>query len=273
MTINQLLRDVLVHSDWRARTLQDTARRLRLWRATEVAVTTATLATVVSGTFLSAESWGLAQRAIVYVGVFLLVPLILIRNLRQDSLQSTLWAMSSGLALLLAIAVALISIPLLASDAVVPFLPALVALLALATWPMAVYMSRRYPTQARQLGLVWNSWSLKMLAGLAAGLALGFHMLITSRFMPVPPAAPAFPLSTILWVTLALTWLRALAEELFFRGWCYHLQFHNTPVISADATAKIVLLNLLAYTGYAMIVPSGQVLAWLLIYEGRNRAA
>lgn len=265
MTLHQLLLDVMVRPDWRTRTLQATASRLHLWRGAELAVATVTLTAVVAGLLLP-QSWGLAQRAVLYAALFWLAPPIIVSSARRDSLRVSLGVVGVGLPLLLAVVVALVAVPRLLPDAAVPLALALVTLLAVAAWPLAFRMSRRYPMAARQMGLTWDGWLPKILAGAAAGLAIGLHLLITGQPLLGLSSLPELPTGPLLFTLLAVSGLVALGQELFFRGWCYDLLFHDSPAEQAGATAKIVILNLLAYAGYITLMPSAGALIWFLIY-------
>ena len=105
---------------------------------------------------------------------------------------------------------------------------------------------RRAPPAARALGFVPGDWVYYALAGAAAGVALGFHMLLITRFLPSAPAVHRPSPAEILWLACFVLGLRATGEELLFRGLGYHLLVGSARPIPA-IVAQIAGLNLLLY--------------------------
>ena len=67
-------------------------------------------------------------------------------------------------------------------------------LIPAATWSLLLYERRQAPPTARALGFVPGDWFYYALAGGAAGVALGFHMLLITHLPAVRPrGAPAIP--------------------------------------------------------------------------------
>lgn len=105
-----------------------------------------------------------------------------------------------------------------------------------------------------------------LLIGTAAGLAIGFHLLITSKALLAAETQPALTAATLVWLVCVRVGLTTLGEELFFRGWCYHLLVQQTHDSIWSAAAKITLLNVLVYAVYATSAPSVAAMIWLLAY-------
>ena len=119
----------------------------------------------------------------------------------------------------------------------------LVLLVPAATWALLLYRGRRAPAGFRGLGFVTGGWFYYGLAGAAAGAALGFHLLLITRFLPLPsPAFPASP-AAVLWSVCYVVGLRATGEELLFRGLGYHLLAGNAETILA-VVLRILTANL-----------------------------
>jgi membrane protease YdiL (CAAX protease family) len=105
---------------------------------------------------------------------------------------------------------------------------------------------RRAPPAARALGLVPGDWVYFVLAGAAAGVALGFHMLLITHYLPTAPAAHRPTPAQLLWLACFVLGLRATGEELLFRGLGYHLLVGSARPVPA-IVAQIAGLNLLLY--------------------------
>jgi membrane protease YdiL (CAAX protease family) len=129
-----------------------------------------------------------------------------------------------------------------------PFrLPVPFALLIPATtWTLLLYEWRQAPPAARALGFVLGDWYYYALAGAAAGVALGFHMLLITHYLPSAPTVHRATPAEFLWLVCYVVGLRATGEELLFRGLGYHLLGGSSRPIPA-VVAQIAGLNLLIY--------------------------
>ena len=130
------------------------------------------------------------------------------------------------------------------------------------TWALLLYERRQAPPAARALGFVLGDWFYYALAGGAAGVALGFHMLLIAHYLPSAPAVHRPTPAEFLWLACYVVGLRATGEELLFRGLGYHLLGGSSRPI-APVVAQIAGLNLLVYL--MPLSQSTQPVLWLLI--------
>ena len=242
------------------------AQRMRHWRATEAAVAAATMLALIIGLVWTASPWTYLARTLLYTGVFWLFPLAFIYRSRLSTGRIEVQLADAAILLAVTTGVAFLSSPYLTSTLQAPALAFLAVAIPLITWPWLVRTARRFPAPARQLGLIRDQWLVFLLIGVSAGLAIGFHLLITSKALLVTQTPPALSTATLVWAVCLRAGLTSLGEELFFRGWCYHLLVQQTHDSIWSAAAKITLLNLLVYAVYATSAPSVAIMAWVLAY-------
>lgn len=238
--------DVTVRSNWQEIGLELAVRRRRQWRAAEVAIAAATLA-MLAGTQLFPEwPWHGMFRVVVFIGVLWLLPLWSIMRERTGitSIVSRLGAAS--LLLLVASAIAFITAPRGAEEqAWTSTLPILVV--PGLTWSLLVLLQRRYPISTRILGVTGDRWPVNLVIGIAAGLVLGLHLVLTTFAYPGLRVQPPPGLAVLTWALCFRAGLTALGEELFFRGLGYQLLTNGSSRSVAIATAKLTVLNLPIY--------------------------
>ena len=260
------LLEITVRPDWQTLSRRMAAQRMRLWRATEAAVAAATMLVLIIGLVWTASPWTYLARTLLYTGVFWLFPLAFIYRSRLSTGRIELQLADAVTLLAVAAGVAFVSSPYFTSTIQAPALAFLALAIPLITLPWLARTTRRFPAPARQLGLIRDQWPVFLLIGAAAGLAIGFHLLITSKTLLAAEPQPALTAVTLLWLVCLRVGLTALGEELFFRGWCYHLLVQQTRGSIWSAAAKITLLNLLVYAVYATSAPSVAIMAWVLAY-------
>lgn len=145
-----------------------------------------------------------------------------------------------------------------------PRLPLPLALVApVAAWGLLLSARRGGPAAFRSLGFVGGDWFYYTVAGAAAGTALGFHLLLTARGLPV--TADSVSASGLAWLLCCGAGLRAAGEELLLRGLGYHLlsrEARPLTAIMARLAATNILLTLLSLVG--TVAPALQLL--LAIY-------
>jgi hypothetical protein len=243
------LSETTVRVDWREIDRQSTARGARVWRWAQVAIVLAVLASVLLD--LLAPRWPALQ--MVRMAIFTLVtwaPPLWYLIYQKRGRQRAPLALARVLALLTAAtAIAALTAPAAGPGAVtsssrlpLPF----VLLVPAATWALLLYQRRQAPAAARALGFVRGDWVYYALAGAAAGVALGFHMLLITHYLPFVSTVHRASPSELFWLACYVLGLRATGEELLFRGLGFHL-------LSGGATAfpsimvRITMLNLLLY--------------------------
>lgn len=238
------LLEITVRPDWEEVDRLRTARAARVWRWAQIGIIAGVLASVLLGSL--APRWPALQ--LIRLTIFTLVtwgpPLWFLIESRAD-LRRGRQALAQALALVaIATLVAVATAPYGLSRFRLPLPFAL--LIPAATWLLLLRERRRVPPAARALGFVPGDWVYYALAGAAAGVALGFHMLLITRFLPSAPAVHRASPAEILWLACFVLGLRATGEELLFRGLGYHLLVgaaRPTPAI----VAQIAGLNLLLY--------------------------
>jgi len=241
---NRLL-EVTVRPDWQEVDRQQSARGARLWREAQIAIIAAVLVSLLLGTV--ASRWPALQ--LVRLTLFTLVTwapplwfLIDSKPGRQRARQALVRVLA---VLVIATAAAAATAPAGVTN---PFrLPLPFALLIPATtWSLLLYERRQAPPTARALGFVLGDWFYYALAGGAAGVALGFHMLLITHYLPLAPAVHRPSPAELLWLFCYIVGLRATGEELLLRGFAFHLLSNSTTTI-LSMVARITVLNLLLY--------------------------
>ena len=240
---NRLL-EITVRPDWAEVDRLQAARGAQVWRWAQIGVIAGVLASLLLGAL--APRWPALQ--LVRLTIFTLV-----------IWGPPLWFLIGGepgrqhAHLALARALVLLVIATLGAAATAPYglsryrLPLPFALLIpAATWLLLLRERRRAPPVARALGLVPGDWVYFVLAGAAAGVALGFHMLLITHYLPTAPATHRPTPAQLLWLACFVLGLRAAGEELLFRGLGYHLLGGSSRPIPA-VVAQIAGLNLLIY--------------------------
>jgi hypothetical protein len=241
---NRLL-EITVRPDWAEVDRLQAERGAQVWRWAQVGVIAGVLASVLLGAL--APRWPALQ--LVRLTIFTLV-----------TWGPPLWYLIGGepgrqhARLALVRALALLVIATLGAVATAPYgligryrLPLPLALLIpAATWLLLLRERRRAPPAGRALGLVPGDWVYFVLAGAASGVALGFHMLLITHFVPAVPAAHRPTPAQLLWLACFVLGLRATGEELLFRGLGYHLMVGSARPLPG-IVAQIAGLNLLLY--------------------------
>lgn len=259
------LLEITVRPDWQALSRRMASQRVRSWRVTEAAITLATILALVPAFLWPAAPWIALARTLIYAVVFWLFPLTFIYRSRLNTGRIEVQLADAAILLTVAAGVAFLSSPYLTGLLDAPALTFLALGLPAITWPWLARTARRFPVPARQLGLVAEQWPVLLLIGTGAGVAIGLHLLVSSTGgrLTVFSSVTA---TELLWVACLRAGLSALGEEMFFRGWCYHLLVQQGGDGVWLAVAKIVLLNTLVYVGYIMTAPSVAAMIWLLAY-------
>jgi hypothetical protein len=239
------LLEITVRPDWEEVDHLRAARGAQVWRWAQLCIVAGVLASVLLGAL--APRWPALQ--LVRLTIFTLV-----------TWGPPLWFLIEGKPgrrrahLALAQALALLALATLGAVATAPYglmgrfrLPLPFALLIpAATWLLLLRQRRQNPAAARALGFVPGNWVYYALAGAAAGVALGFHMLLITRLLPSAPAVHGASPAEILWLACFVLGLRATGEELLLRGLGYHLLVGSARPVPA-IVAQLAGLNLLLY--------------------------
>ena len=260
------LLDITVHPDWHHLSQRMAVRRQRNWRASMAAVALAALLVLILSLLWTASPWVYLTRDLIFTAILWLIPLSFIYQTRLASGRLEVQLADAAILLAVATGLVFVSSPPVSSLLQAPFLPLLAIAAPLVTWPWLARTAHRFPVSARQLGLFGDRWIVNVTIGIGAGLALGLHMLLTGQALLPAETRPALVSGTLLWLVFARAGLGAVGEELFFRGWCYHLLVQETSSNIWNTTAKITLLNLLVYTSVTTAAPSLTTLVWLLAY-------
>ena len=246
------LLDVTVHPDWQEIDRLQAARAARAWRGILVALIAAVLVSMLLNWLAPNWTGLLAVRVTIFTLVTWLPPMWYLMYQARGRGPAIL-PLAGVLSLLtIAAIVAAATAPVAATGAVAATTPMIgplrlplpfVLLVPATTWSLLLYRGRRAPAAFRGLGFVAGGWFYYGLAGAAAGAALGFHLLLITRFLPLP--APAFLASpaAVLWSVCYVVGLRATGEELLFRGLGYHLLAGSAETILA-VVLRILTANL-----------------------------
>jgi len=255
------LSEIVVRPDWEEVDRLRTARGARVWRQAQIGIIAGVLASLLLGAL--APRWPALQ--LVQLTLFTLVtwapPLWFLID-GKPGRQRARQALVRVLAVLaIATVVAVVTAPAGVPN---PFrLPLPFALLIPATtWALLLYERRQAPPTARALGFVLGDWFYYALAGGAAGVALGLHLLLITHYLPVAPAVHRPSPAEILWLFCYIVGLRATGEELLLRGFGFHL-LSNTTTTILSMVARITVLNLLLY-----LMPLSQPLNPVLLLLG-----
>ncbi|HDN79849.1 MAG: hypothetical protein DRI61_03130 [Chloroflexi bacterium] len=96
--------------------------------------------------------------------------------------------------------------------------------LMLLPWAPFLLVARKYPSEARRVGLCFSRWAENIGIGLLAGLALGVHLLTVALIIRHPVFPRKIPYT--LWMVFYEFGIQSMSEELFFRGFLFNY-LHN----------------------------------------------
>jgi hypothetical protein len=269
------LLEATVRSDWQAIDQERAHRNALLWRVSQLGVAGAALLILLLEPPIGHVVFPVAGAALLVL-VLWLPPLWYIfgsRDRRQQIL-STVWT-----SLLLVGSVVASYWPLLFRPAgravgMTILLIATSLALAAASWLLLLWILRNNPAQASKLGITSRDWRVNIAIGLAAGSALGFHLLLTGSMFPARHLMGTPVLAPTVWLLCYYLGPRLLGEELLFRGLGVALLSGPAGEHTVRITVRIALVNL-----YLYLVPiawlqnaaqpatmSVQVWAWSLVY-------
>lgn len=234
---------IRIHQDWQSITRELVSQRNRLWRVAEIAIIAVTLVVLSHTLFFPALPWHSALRTLLFAAVLWLFPLWGISRRAGHSLAGTILRLLAALLLLAAaVAIAYTTLPRAEDRRWLDTLPIL-AVPAL-TWTWLTIMRQRYPISLRMLGLTAESWPINIVIGVAAGLLLGLHLLLTTTYLPLTRPQPVLSPELLLWLFCLRVGVSALGEELFFRGMGYQLLYDGTPRSLWITVTRVSLLSL-----------------------------
>lgn len=260
------LLEIKVRPDWQRLSQRMAVQRQRSWRATEAAVALAAMLALILNLFWTGAPWVYLVRLLLFTAVLWLIPLSFVYRTRLASGRFEVQLADAAIVLAVATGLVFISSPTMTSLLHMPYLAVLAAAVPLITGPWLARSARRFPGPARQLGLIGERWFANLTVGVGAGLTLGLHMLITGQALFPAETRPETSAGTLLWLICAWAGLQATGEELFFRGWSYHLLVLEARGSIWSAAARITLLNLLVYAIFAATASSLTALIWILTY-------
>jgi hypothetical protein len=103
----------------------------------------------------------------------------------------------------------------------------------------------------RQFVGTGERWKVNVFLGITLGAALGFHFLLTTSFLQRGVTLRTVAWPYLFWTLCYQVGLRALGEELLFRGVIFSLFFDEARWSFGRGMLMIVLLDLIAYASLA----------------------
>jgi membrane protease YdiL (CAAX protease family) len=255
---------VTVRSNWREIDRERAVQRLKHWRAAVAAVVVLALVLLGGALLFSDAPWLAPAQIVLMTGVLWLWPIWSIVRAPGFAGITAVRLGAVALVLLVAVAIALALAPGGTGSQLEGVGLAMLAVPGL-TWTCLFLLHRRYPISTRILGLTRDRWVVNVVIGVAAGVVLGLHLVLTTLAVPgVRPQTPPSP-GVMIWVLLFRAGVMALGEELFFRGWCYQLLTGGSSQSFALATTKLVAISapvvVWPFLGGGLEAPAGVALA------------
>lgn len=190
---------------------------------------------------------------------------------RMEITDRRLWLLPAGIAPV-AMAALLSTPAALRSAAWLPlpaWSPHLVVLAPLLTWGCLYWLGRGRPGFLAGLGLVRARGVPHQLAiGLAVGAALGFHLVAATVAAPPLPSMQPPGLPGLAWSLLYGLGVRAVGQELVFRGLLFGLLSRGQPVQVGRTFFFIIALNVLVFSASTFGTADPESWLLLLVYEG-----
>lgn len=260
----QLL-EIKVRDNWQSITQETFVENMQLWRIVQIAVILSTLIVLLLMAFSISGPVSAIFRRLVLPTVMVSMALWgIMRNAdaHQLILRGTVGVFTVGILAYL----------------VVPGLQAEIARSAVYYWstPISIAIAgmsfaifylvgQHFPNVLSQLGLHSDRVGLSILLGTIIGLALGFHLLLVISYVP---GAAYFhvTLPALLWSLFYHVGLRALSEEIFFRGLGFHLLYHGMHRNFRETAVQITALNILMYLVPASLTSNTIIGFWVIIY-------
>jgi hypothetical protein len=123
------------------------------------------------------------------------------------------------------------------------------------------------PDALRQFVGTGKGWRVNALLGAALGGALGFHFLLTASFLRGVETYRPVVWPYLLWTLCYQAGLRALGEELLFRGVAFSLLFDEARWGFVRGVTHIAVLDLIAYASFVAQVQNLPLGVLLLVYR------
>jgi hypothetical protein len=251
-----------VRDDWQEITQRANAENILIWRVVLILLGSSTLTALLIGLLPLPGPWQDFLRTAVSFSLFCVFALWSIYRSENKARQITLVL---GLLFVGSAAIAAFTRPLPAGSGTSPPWPLGLAILIPIFSGFALAWSHRVsPAGTRSLGLIAEGWFVSLIAGAAAGGALGLHLWLTSG---VAPNRELFDLPRLIWALCYYIGLQALGEELLFRGLSFPLLSQRLHNGLWTAVAKVVILNLLVYL--ALVPQSSNMVIglWIVVYR------
>lgn len=260
----QLL-EIKVRDNWQAITQETFAENVSLWRTVQIAVVLSTLIVLLLMAFSIPGPVSAIFRRLVLPTVLASIALWgIMRSVgaQQLILRGTVLVFAVG-------TLAYLIFPSLQAEiargAVYHWASPISIMIAGMSAATLFMLGRNYPNAFYQLGLHSDRSGLHILLGTIIGLALGFHLLLVTSYMPGTDYF-RFTLPTLIWSLLYHAGLRALSEELFFRGLGFHLLYRAMHKSFRETAVRITVLNVLIYLVPASLTTDTVVGFWVIVY-------
>lgn len=260
----QLL-DIKVRDNWQSITRETFAENVRLWRTVQIAVVLSTLMVLLLMAFGVPEPVSAIFRRLVLPT--LLASIALWGVMRSVGAQRLVFR---GTIIVFAVGIlAYIMLPGLhiemSQGAVYRWSSPISIMIAGMSFGVLYLVGQYFPNIFYQLGLHTDRFGISVLIGTIIGLALGFHLWLVTSYVP---GVTYFRLSlpVLIWSFFYQAGLRALSEELFFRGLGFHLLYRRMHRSFRETSVRIAILNVLMYLVPASLTTSTAIGFWVIIY-------
>ncbi|MEA4908228.1 MAG: CPBP family glutamic-type intramembrane protease [Anaerolineaceae bacterium] len=235
-----------IRKDWIELDEQRATEYTLQWRLARYLVLVASLVVLLTNAYRPPWPWqNLLVTLLTWVA---LLTFVFWANTRASSRR---WVQVGGVFTVLlgtyALALLLATRPLHSGLAVIPDRAWLGLLFPLSSGILIAIAWRRWPVMIHWLGLHPRNLVYNLLIGLLVGGALSFHLMVMTYFLGWNPPVTDFSWDGLLWSIAFQTGLRALSEEVFFRGLCFHLLYENYHKSLTNTAIQITLLNALLF--------------------------
>jgi hypothetical protein len=266
------LLETTVWPDWQTIETRQANENARLWRFAQLSIAATTLLALVIGPSGTSWIWRGMLQGLVLPLVLWLPPLWYLYKAEIDRRHNYRPLLTPCLVLLgITLAAYLVESALVrgwVGSRSLPLLLPLGVAAPAATWWLFRRLRRDFPGEMLRLGVTGKKWLPDILAGAAAGCALGLHLLLMWSLMP-GKAAVIWPSPAVLALTIcSLLGPLLLGEEMLFRGLGVRILSGAEQQDPVQTTYRIGLLNLYVYLIPVVWPSNPQVWIWRLVYGG-----
>lgn len=252
-----------VRRDWQELELQRTTAYQKLWLVVQGLVILSVVTIFVLNEQDLSFPWKELLRTIFSSVLFLLIPFWVIFKAGEKEYQKIF------LTALIFIGLSFLSwftLPPSLLPAGAHYSSLLVVLVLLVPFASGVWIliaTKDSPQKIKALGLMADGWLLNILIGVAAGLMLGLHLLLTTILLPGSKFPQMPDGSALLWLLCFQIGLSALGEELLFRGLGFSLLFDGLKNPLWMVVIQLTVFNVLIYLVQVFVSPT--IIAGMII--------